>query len=91
MHLVTIKPIAEVLHWFFKKVGFGTGSGKYSLNFGKDNFFFASDIPFIGSFIELFEDYKDTKIYFSPQSFNTGISASRKESANLSQNRISCS
>lgn len=62
-----------------------SGSGKYSLNFGKDNFFFASDIPLLGYLIEIFDDYKDTKIYFTPQSFNSGVSAARKESSNLSR------
>ena len=62
-----------------------SGSGKYSLNFGKDNYFFASDIPLLGYLIEIFEDYKDTKIYFTPQSFNSGVSAARKESSNLSR------
>ncbi len=61
------------------------GSGKYSLNFSKNNYFFAADIPLLGSLIELFEDYKNVKIYFSPQTFNSGISASRKESSNLSR------
>jgi cell surface protein SprA len=61
------------------------GSGKYSLNFSKDNYFFAADIPLLGYLIEIFEDYKNTKIYFTPQSFNTGVSASRKESSSLSR------
>ncbi|MCW8850944.1 MAG: cell surface protein SprA, partial [Melioribacteraceae bacterium] len=69
----------------FQKSWVWNGSGKYTLNFSKNNFFFASDIPLLGSILEIFEDYKDTKFYFSPQSFNTGISASRKESANLSR------
>lgn len=69
----------------FQKSWVWNTSGKYSLNFSKDNYFYASDIPFLGAFIELFDDYKETKIYFSPQSFNTGIAATRKESQNLSR------
>ncbi len=62
-----------------------SGSAKYSLNFSRDNYFYAADIPLLGKVIELFEDYKDTKIYFTPQSFNTGISANRKHSDLLSR------
>ena len=69
----------------FQKSWVWNSSGKYSLNFGKDNYLLASDIPFFGAFIDLFDDYKNAKIYFSPQSFSTGISASRKESQNLSR------
>ena len=60
-------------------------SGKYSLNFSKENYFFAADIPLLGYLIEIFEDYKNVKVYFSPQSFNTGLSANRKHSSNLSR------
>ncbi len=69
----------------FQRSWVWNGSGKYSLNFSKENYFFAADIPLLGSLIEIFEDYKNVKIYFSPQSFNTGLSASRKESSNLSR------
>jgi len=61
------------------------GSGKYSLNFSKENYFFAADIPLLGYLIEIFDDYKNTKIYFSPQTFSTGVSASRKEATSLSR------
>ncbi len=61
------------------------GSAKYSLNFSRDNYFYAADIPLLGKLIEIFEDYKDTKIYFTPQTFSTGLSASRKHSNNKSR------
>ncbi len=61
------------------------GSSKYSVNFSKDNYIFAADIPLIGSLIEIFTDYKNVKLYFSPQSFNTGLSANRRYSASLSR------
>ncbi|MBK8945913.1 MAG: cell surface protein SprA [Ignavibacteriae bacterium] len=61
------------------------GSGKYALNFSKENYIFAADIPLLGSLIELFKDYKNVKIYFSPQTFSTGLSASRRNSASLSR------
>ena len=61
------------------------GSGKYSLNFSKENYIFAADIPLLGSFIEMFKDYKNVKIYFSPQTFSTGLSANRRNAASLSR------
>jgi len=61
------------------------GSAKYSLNFSRDNYFYAADIPLLGKFIELFSDYKDTKIYFTPQSLSTGMSVNRKHSDVLSR------
>ncbi|MCB9260432.1 MAG: cell surface protein SprA [Ignavibacteriales bacterium] len=69
----------------FSKSWVWNGSGKYSLNFSKDNYFFAADIPLLGYLIEIFEDYKNVKIYFSPQSFNTSLSASRKQASSLSR------
>ncbi len=64
----------------FSKNWSWNGSAKYSLNFSRDNYFYAADIPLLGKLIEIFEDYKDTKIYFTPQTFSTGFSASRKHS-----------
>ncbi len=60
-------------------------SSKYSLNFSKDNFFYPANIPIIGEFFQLFKNYRNVKVYFTPQSFNTGFSASRKRSANLNR------
>jgi len=69
----------------FQKSWVWNGSGKYSLNFSKKNYFLVTDIPLLGSIFEIFDDYKNAKIYFSPQTFNTGVSASRKQSSNLSR------
>ncbi len=60
-------------------------SAKYSLNFSRDNFFYPADIPVIGELIKLFKDYRNVKIYYTPQSFNTSFSASRKR--NYQQSR----
>ncbi|MBN1300365.1 MAG: cell surface protein SprA [Melioribacteraceae bacterium] len=49
----------------------------YSLTFGKENYFLPADIPFIGDLISLFDDYKNTKIFFTPQNFSTNLSAKR--------------
>ncbi|MCB0747420.1 MAG: cell surface protein SprA, partial [Ignavibacteriae bacterium] len=61
------------------------GGGKYALNFSKDNYIFAADIPLLGDIIGLFSDYKNVKLYFTPQNFSTGVSATRRNSASLSR------
>ena len=53
---------------------------KYDLQFGRANFFKPADIPLIGEFFKLFNDYKNYKVYFTPQTFKAGISANRTQS-----------
>ena len=60
-------------------------SANYSVTFSRNNFFRPVDIPIIGSFFELFSDYRDVKIYFLPQSITSSITANRKKS--FTQNR----
>ena len=60
-------------------------NANYSVNISRDNFFRPVDIPIIGSFFDLFSDYRDVKIYFLPQSITSSITASRKRS--YTQNR----
>ncbi len=55
-------------------------SAKYSLNFSRDNFFYPANIPIIGKLVKLFKDYRNVKVYYTPQSFNTSFSANRKSS-----------
>lgn len=55
-------------------------SAKYSLNFSRDNFFYPANIPILGELFKLFSDYRNVKVYFTPQSFNTSFSANRKRS-----------
>jgi len=57
----------------------------YSVNFSRDLFFKPADIPIIGLIYDIFSDYKDTKIFFTPQSFNTAFTLLRKY--NFSQAR----
>ncbi|MBA4405893.1 cell surface protein SprA [bacterium] len=60
-------------------------SASYSVNFSPELYFRPIDIPIIGSFFDLFSDYRDMKIFFLPQSFSTQLAASRKR--NFTQNR----
>lgn len=61
------------------------GNINYSLNFSPENYFKPVDIPFIGDVLGIFNDYEDVKVFFSPQSFETSIKASRKRSFSLSR------
>lgn len=49
----------------------------YSLNLGRDNYFYPADIPIFGDLLQLFEDYRNVKVYYTPASVNTNLSARR--------------
>jgi cell surface protein SprA len=49
----------------------------YALQFGQNNFFYPADIPVLGTVLQLFTDYRNMKVYFTPQKLNAGITASR--------------
>ena len=61
---------------------FGAG---YALTFGQNNFFYPADIPVLGTILQLFSDYRNTKFYYSPQNLNMNMSASRNYSYSLSR------
>jgi len=65
------------------------GNASYSLNFSQNNFFYPANIPVLGSVIELFTDYRNVKIYFTPQSFNWALTASRNYSFSLARAKSS--
>ncbi len=53
------------------------GSGSYSAKFSKDNYFQPANIPIIGEIFKLFKDYRNVKIYFTPQKFDASLSSKR--------------
>lgn len=57
----------------------------YALNLNPDYYFEPGKIPIIGEFFNLFDDYKDTRIYFTPQTVNWNVQARRQFS--LTQTR----
>ncbi len=61
-------------------------SANYNLNFGKENYIKPVDIPLIGDLIGIFDDYKDVKLYFTPQNFTAAMTA--KRSRNKTENRL---
>ncbi len=64
-------------------------SANYSVTFSRDLYFKPIDIPILGYLFELFTDYSDTKIYFTPQSFTTALTANRKRSYSLNRGKNS--
>jgi len=62
----------------------------YGLNLSPDYFIYPANIPIIGSIISLLVDYRNTKIYFTPQNFSLNLTARRNRNVNLSrpQNNI---
>ncbi len=52
-------------------------SAKHNFNFSTDNFFYPVKLPLIGSLLELFTDYRNVKIYYSPQSVSSNLTARR--------------
>lgn len=55
-------------------------SARYNVNFSNQNFFYPSNIPILGNLFKIFNDYEDVKIFFTPQSFNSTVSANRRRS-----------
>jgi cell surface protein SprA len=50
----------------------------YALNFSPDYYFQPVAIPVLGSALALFSDYKNLKIYFTPQNFSFNATARRQ-------------
>jgi len=57
----------------------------YSLNFDPENYFYPTDIPVFGYVLSLFTDYRNAKIYYTPQSFVADFTAKRQRSFNTSR------
>jgi cell surface protein SprA len=55
----------------------------YAVNLSQNNFFYPADIPLFGTIIDLFSDYKNTKVYFVPQNFTWNLTATRNYNYNL--------
>ncbi|HEX2982764.1 MAG TPA: cell surface protein SprA, partial [Ignavibacteriales bacterium] len=55
-----------------------SASVTHSVTLSNDYFFYPADIPVLGSFIEIFSDYRNVKLFYTPQSINSGIQANRR-------------
>ncbi len=57
----------------------------YGLNMSPDDYIYAVKIPFFGTILSLFKDYRDMKIYYVPQNFSFNITASRMRNVNINR------
>lgn len=58
----------------------------YSVNMSRDLFFYPANIPLLGDLLSIFEDYRNVKVFFTPQNFNSSFKATRKRNSSLSRN-----
>lgn len=57
----------------------------YGLNLSPDYNIAIADIPLLGSFIQLFKDYANLKVYFLPQNISVNVTAKRNRNASKSR------
>ena len=50
----------------------------YGLNLSPDYFFYPANIPLIGSIISLLVDYRNAKVYFTPQNLSLNLTSKTK-------------
>ena len=50
----------------------------YGLNLSPDYFFYPANIPVIGSILSLLVDYRNAKVYFTPQNFSLNLDCKKK-------------
>lgn len=62
------------------------GGLTYRINFSPENYFKFADIPLLGEIFKLFDEYKDAKFNFTPQTFDSDIKISRLRNYNLTRN-----
>ncbi len=59
----------------------------YGLTLSQDYFFYPADIPIFGSVLSLFTDYRNAKIYFTPQSISLNMTARRNRNISTTRER----
>lgn len=57
----------------------------YGLNLSPDYFIYPANIPVIGSILSLLTDYRNAKVYFTPQNFSFNLTAKRNRNVSLSR------
>ncbi len=60
-------------------------SMNYGLNLSPDNYIYPVKLPLIGSILGLFSDYRNLKVYFTPQNFSFNMSANRYRTINVTR------
>ncbi len=59
----------------------------YALNFNPKYYFYPQEIPVFGSVIAFFTDYKDVKVYYTPQNFAFNMTARRQRNVNITRSQ----
>ncbi len=59
----------------------------YALNLSPTYYFYPEEIPVLGSVVALFSDYKDVKVYYTPQSFAFNVTARRQRNTNITRSQ----
>jgi cell surface protein SprA len=54
----------------------------YAVTLSRNNYIYAANIPIIGSIFSLIKDYRNLKIYYSPQNINFSLAVRRNRSFN---------
>ncbi|HRI47394.1 MAG TPA: cell surface protein SprA, partial [Ignavibacteriaceae bacterium] len=57
----------------------------YAVNLSPDYFFYPASIPVAGTVLALFSDYRNTKVYYTPQTFSWTVAAKRSRATNVSR------
>ena len=57
----------------------------YQLSLSQNNFFYAADLPLIGTIVDLFSDYRKARFFYLPQSFSLNLTATRNYSYTLAR------
>ncbi len=64
-------------------------NAKHSVNLSNDYYFYPVKLPLLGDLLELFTDYRNLKIYFTPQTISSSLSANRRYGFNQTRNSTS--
>ena len=57
----------------------------YGINFSPENYFYPANIPIIGTIFGLLKDYRNTKVFFTPQNFSFNMTARRNRSTHVNR------
>jgi len=57
----------------------------YGVNISQDYHFYPADVPVLGSVISLLIDYRNVKLYYTPQNFTWNITAKRSKGTNITR------
>ncbi|MGE5435726.1 MAG: cell surface protein SprA [Syntrophothermus sp.] len=60
-------------------------NASYGINLSPDYFFMPANIPVIGPIFALLLDYRNTKVYFTPQMINADMTARRQRNVNVTR------